>query len=239
MATHKSQSGVLMKRRYLFGFAIALCGGSAGVWFGSLPASDAATMSNGSTVAAGGCQQPTFPPGTPAPTTVTGPFQPAPSSPALSVDQSNGADVTIAPVCQWVVTFDPPSGDPTVNFTQYANVQMTLGTQYGVDYTGQTDVKCDETVEVLNGFGGGGAQDTLNSSNCNNDSYAPGEGSVAGALVNGTVGPDETVASFHSTVTSFASGADIYYGYFNACSEDPLGSHTNYACNYFYGGPSL
>jgi hypothetical protein len=225
-----------MERHRLVGLVIALGAGSAGAWLGSLPSSESAT---GSAVASGGCQQPTLPSGTPAPTRVTGPFQPPPSSPAVPVAEADGTVVELAPQCQWIMSFDPPSGDPTVTFTQYANLQMTLGSQYGIDYTNNTGVKCDETVEVLNGFGGGGAQDTLNSSNCNNDGYVPGEGSVEGVLVNGTDGPDETVAAFHSTVTSFASGANISYGYFNACSEDPVGSHTTYACDYFYGGPSL
>jgi hypothetical protein len=145
----------------------------------------------------------------------------------------------LAPICQWTYSFDPPTGDPTVNFTEYAQAHMAAGTQYAANYNNATGVSCHMTVEALNGFGGGGAQETLNSSHCNTDSYVPGEGAVQGVLTNGTVGAVDTVASFNSTVTSFASGANISYGYFNACSENPLGSHTNYACNYFYGGPSL
>jgi len=116
---------------------------------------------------------------------------------------------------------------------------MTAGTQYVTDYNNNTGVSCDTTVEALNGFGGGGAQETLTGSYCNTDGYAPGEGEVKGFLTNGTDGPTDTVASFNSTVTSFASGANISFGFFSACSEDPVGSHTNYACDYFYGGPSL
>jgi len=116
---------------------------------------------------------------------------------------------------------------------------MNLATLYGVDFSNNTGVSCNITVETLNGFGGGGAQETLKGSYCNTDGYVPGEGAVQSVLLNGAAGPDETVASFNSTVTSFASGANIYYGYFNACSENPVGSHTNYACDYFYGGPSL
>jgi hypothetical protein len=123
--------------------------------------------------------------------------------------------------------------------TQYANLHMAAGTQYGISYSNNTGVNCHLTVEALNGFGGGGAQETLNSGNCNTDGYVPGEGAVQGHLVNGTVAALDTVASFSSTVTSFASGANISYGYFDACSEDPVGSHTSYACNYFFGGPSL
>jgi hypothetical protein len=160
-------------------------------------------------------------------------------SASVAFVSSSGSIEALTPVCQWVMTFDPPTGDPTVTFTQYSNVAMTLATQYRVSYTNNTGVSCHLTVEVLNGFGGGGAQETLNSSNCNTDGYVPGESTVQSALVNGATGPDETVASFNSTVTSFAAGANISYGVFNACSENPVGSHTNYACNYFLGGPGL
>jgi hypothetical protein len=152
---------------------------------------------------------------------------------------SAGQTVLLTPVCQWILTFDPPTGDPTVTFTQYANTYLAAGTQYGIVYSNNTGVSCHLTVETLNGFGGGGAQETLTGSSCNTDGYVAGEGYVEGFLTNGATGPVETVASFNSTVTSFASGANISYGLFNACSEDPVGSHTSYACNYFYGGPSL
>jgi hypothetical protein len=192
-----------------------------------------------SAAATSSCTEPVFPAGTPAPTSVTGPSQPPTVSVPVIALGANGSIETLTPVCQWVMSFDPPTGDPTVTFTQYANLKMTLATQYGVSYTNNTGVSCHFTAEVLNGFGGGGAQETLNSSNCNTDGYVPGESSVQGTLVNSATGPVETVASFSSTVTSFASGANVSYGFFNACSENPVGSHTNYACNYFYGGPSL
>jgi hypothetical protein len=116
---------------------------------------------------------------------------------------------------------------------------MTVGSNYGVDYSNNSGVSCDLTVDVVNAFGGGAGQETITGSNCNTDGYVAGESSVQGVLTNGTTATDETVATFNSKVTSFASGANISYGFFNACSEDPVGSHTNYACDYFYGGPNL
>jgi hypothetical protein len=188
---------------------------------------------------AAACSQPLFPPGTPPPTSISGPKQVPPGSGNAQVTGNDGSGATLAPDCQWIVDFPTPTGDPTVTFTQYSQIHMNAGTQYGVNYVNNTGVTCHLTVEALNGFGGGGAQETLNSGNCNTDGYAPGEGSVQGFLTNGATGPLDTVASFSSTVTSFASGANIAFGFFNACSENPVGSHTNYACNYFYGGPSL
>ena len=199
------------------------------------PANAAPTV----TKATSSCTEPVFPMGTPVPTSVTGPSQPPLGSSPIVAVGARGSIEVLTPVCQWVMSFDPPTGDPTVTFTQYSNVAMTLATQYRVSYTNNTGVSCHFTAEVLNGFGGGGAQETLNSSNCNTDGYVPGEGSVQSTLVNSVKGPVESVASFNSTVTSFAAGANVSYGEFNACSENPVGSHTNYACNYFFGGPSL
>jgi hypothetical protein len=191
------------------------------------------------TTTTSGCTPPVFPAGTPAPDSVTGPSQPPSASSRVAVESAGGSIEDLTPVCQWTLSFDPPTGDPTVTFTQYSNTAMALATGYRVSYTNNTGVSCHFTAEVLNGFGGGGAQETLNSSNCNTDGYGPGEGSVQSTLVNGATGPVEGVASFNSTVTSFAAGANVSYGEFNACSENPVGSHTNYACNYFFGGPSL
>ncbi len=226
-----------MKRRHL-GASIAttclvLVGASVGPWQRATAASGQAESS---TIA--NCAKPLFVAGLSNPTSVKGPEQPG-SSTAVAVLGSDGSDETLTPVCQWTYTYDPPTGDPTVTFTEYSEAYMAAGTQYVADYNNITGVSCDTTVEALNGFGGGGAQETLTGSYCNTDGYAYGEGSVKGYLTNGTSGSTDTVASFNSTVTSFASGANISYGFFNACSEDPVGSRTNYACNYFYGGPSL
>jgi hypothetical protein len=228
-----------MKRFQLGGLIVGSSLLSLAVLYGAFSPSDAAAPITTATSAGGTCQQPVLAPGTPSPTSVAGPFLPSTSSGPAMVSGPDGTAQSVSPVCQWTMSFDPPSGDPTVTYTEYSNLQMGLGDQYGVNYSNNTGVRCNLTVETLNGLGGGGAQETLNSSNCNNDGYVPGEGAVQGALVNGSLGPEETVATFHSTVTSFALGANIYYGYFNACSEDPLGSHTSYACDYFYGGPTL
>jgi hypothetical protein len=217
-------------------FAIAVSVSSVGMLLGSVLLSGVEASATGSAVT--NCSPPTFPPGTPAPTTVTGPDQPPSSSLPVTAISSGGAIETLTPVCQWRVSFSAPGGDPTVTYNQYGNTQLNLGTQYGVDFSNNTGVSCDITVETVN-FGGGAAQEGLTGSYCNTDGYVPGEGTVQGELVNGTVGPDETVATFNQVVTSFASGANIYDGDFQACSENPVGSHTNYACDYFYGGPTL
>lgn len=226
-----------MKRRHLSGLAVTACllflGTLVSLW--SLTGNATAQSASPDL---GNCVSPSFVAGSPQPTSVQGPDQPSSSAPVTAVG-TDGEVQTLTPVCQWTYTFDPPTGDPTVHFTQYSNAHLAAGTQYTYNYDNSNGVSCHMTVEALNGFGGGGAQETLNSSNCNTDGYAPGEGVVRGFLTNGSSGAADTVASFNTTVTSFASGANISYGYFNACSENPVGSHTNYACDYFYGGPSL
>jgi hypothetical protein len=212
---------------------------SMGILFASMSTGMAAAAPHASPAATIGCQEPILPAGTPAPTSVTGPSRPSSSSPSTTVSGPGGTTETLQPVCVWTMSFDPPTGDPTVTFTEYANVQMNVGSNYNVDYSNNTGVSCDMTVDVVNAFGGGAGQEEITGSFCNTDGYGPGESSVQGVLVNGTAASVDTVASFNNKITSFASGANISYGFFNACSEDPVGSHTSYACDYFYGGPNL
>lgn len=121
--------------------------------------------------------------------------------------------------------------------TQYSDLYMALGTQYNFVFTGQNGVSCFQTIEVLNAYGGGAAQGTLNSGYCNTDGFVPGEGSAQAVDVGYGTGPVVSLTSFGNTFTSFEPGANIFYGVFYFCSQDPPGQQNVYACVYLNGGP--
>ena len=180
------------------------------------------------------CPPPPQPPGAVAPTSLS--QEAAPSGPTVTVSSGSSTSTLGPGVCQWVYHYPSQAGDPIVTSTYLGTEHMTLSTSYAVNYSSYYGVSCDLHAEVLNGFGGGGAQQTLNSSHCNTDGYVPGESSVQ-VVGSGASGPVQTVATFNSTVTSFVSGYSVYYGIFDACSENPVGQTSTYSCDYFYGGP--
>ncbi len=114
---------------------------------------------------------------------------------------------------------------------------MADGTQYSFSDNGAYGVNCNGTVEVLNGFGGGGAQASITSNYCNTDGFTQGEGSVQAVDVGFATGPVVSLTSFNQVFTSFEPGNNIFYGIFYFCSEDPVGQQSTYACVYFDGGP--
>jgi hypothetical protein len=134
------------------------------------------------------------------------------------------------------------AGDPTVTYTFVGDVQQNPGDEsLVIDSPNYYGVNCAAYTDLVNVFGGGLAETQLWATAhnyCNTDGYTPGEGAVQAFNANLQAGPDETVApNFGQWYGSFASGANILTGNFQLCSEDPVGSHTNYACVAWTAGP--
>lgn len=152
----------------------------------------------------------------------------------------NGSVTQLRVRCSWRVTIGGGAGplSRSVTYTQGTSQYMALGTSYsyGVHFAG---VNCTSTGEVLNGFGGGGAQARLVQTHCNTyNGYSTGLGTVQ--VVGGTyvTGPVRLLTYFGTPVqTSFVSGHSVFYGIFQDCSEDPVGQTTHFACVYWTGSP--
>ena len=180
---------------------------------------------------------------------VTGPTFPPPGGPTVDIaGHPHGA------VCQWEVDYggSSPSGTtgrtarslhprtgicPCVTSTYVGTAYMALGTIYPMDASGYYGVYCNAQGDVLNGYGGGGAQAQLDSSYCNTDGNFPGEGHVQVVGVGYSTGPYTYLTDFATTFTSFDLGNDAFYGAFEFCSENPVGQQNTYDCYFFEGGP--
>lgn len=175
-----------------------------------------------------------------------------PSSPATTSGGSgsvigtqvspSGASVNLVVRCSWSATFSATPGvtpdSRSVTYTELSTTYMALGTSYTFHIHGD-GVSCTSTGEVLNGFGGGGAQAKLVQTHCNTYN---GFGTALGyvQIVGGTfaTGPVKELTYFGTPVqTSFVSGHSVFYGSFQDCSEDPVGQTTSFACVYWNGGP--
>jgi hypothetical protein len=154
----------------------------------------------------------------------------------------SGASVNLVVRCSWTATFPATPGvtpdSRSVSYTELATTYMALGTSYTFHIHGD-GVSCTSTGEVLNGFGGGGAQAKLVQTHCNTYSgFTTALGTVQ--IVGGTfaTGPVKLLTHFGTPVqTSFVSGHSVFYGSFQDCSEDPVGQTTSFACVYWNGGP--
>ena len=152
----------------------------------------------------------------------------------------NGSVIPLRVRCSWRVTIGGGAGplSRSVTYTQGTSEYMALGTSYsfGVHFDG---VNCTSTGEVLNGFGGGGAQAKLVQTHCNTyTGFSTALGTVE--IVGGTyvTGPLKFLTYFGTPVqTSFVSGHSVFYGVFQDCSEDPVGQTTHFACVYWTGSP--
>lgn len=154
----------------------------------------------------------------------------------------SGASVNLVVRCSWTATFPATPGvtpdSRSVSYTELATTYMALGTSYSFHIHGD-GVSCTSTGEVLNGFGGGGAQAKLVQTDCNTyNGFTTALGTVQ--IVGGTfaTGPVKFLTHFGTPVqTSFVSGHSVFYGSFQDCSEDPVGQTTSFACVYWNGGP--
>lgn len=144
--------------------------------------------------------------------------------------------------CSWRATFRATPGftpdSKSVTYTGVTATYMALGTSYTFHIHGD-GVSCTSTGEVLNGFGGGGAQAELVSTYCNTASGFPtGLGYVKIVGSTYATGTLERLSHFGTPVTtSFVSGHTVFYGSFQDCSEEPVGQTTHFDCVYWNGGP--
>ena len=164
-----------------------------------------------------------------------------PSSAVATVKSPSGATQSVGEKCSWRITFDGSTVNPdgkSVAFTQATDVYMALGTSYtfNVHFDG---VECTGTGDVLNGFGGGGAQAKMDRTYCNTDSgFTTALGFVEIVGTTYVSGPQRDLSYFGTPErTSFVSGHDVFFGIFQLCSEDPVGQTTSYACVYWFGSP--
>lgn len=168
------------------------------------------------------------------PTTVT------PNAVAVTVTAPDGSVTQLKVRCQWRVTIGGSAGplSRSVTYSQGTSEYMALGTSY--TFSVHADgVNCTSTGEVLNGFGGGGAQAKLVQTHCNTyNGFTTALGTVQ--IVGGTyvTGPVKLLTHFGTPVqTSFVSGHSVFYGVFQDCSEEPVGQTTRFACVYWTGSP--
>ena len=227
------------------GVALAIAGGglslSAVATAATQPATTTHAAGSATTAPTNACRPPSAATGA-APSSLSGPAT-APAGGPVTLTAPNGQATNLQAICTWKATVPsgatPSGSDPTVTYTQLSNAAMADGTQYAFSDNGAYGVNCNGTVEVLNGFGGGGAQASITSGYCNTDGFVPGEGSVQAVDVGFTMGPVVSLTSFGQVFTSFESGNNIFYGIFYFCSQDPVGQQSYYACVYFDGGPAF
>ena len=144
------------------------------------------------------------------------------------------------PVCQRTLSYPSAAGDPTVVVTFVGNYQQNVGSGNVVEFVDSNyyGVNCDGYTDLVNAYGGGIAETQLYTSYCNTDGYTPGEGAVQVFDGNSTSGGDVTVApNFGQWYGSYDGGSTVLYGNFQICSENPVGSHTNYSCVAWSAGP--
>jgi hypothetical protein len=189
-------------------------------------------------ISAGSCPAPAMGTGGPAPTSISGPF-------AVSQTQSGpqmmqvGTTLPPAPiVCEWVISYPSPSGDPTVTVYVASPIQASVGSINEFAAFNNHGVSCEADWELLNPSGGGLARSMLSGGTCNTDGFVRGEGTVEAFNGDLEAGPTTTVApQFGAWYNSEALGAPILEGQFSYCSEDPVGQHNTYACLQFDAGP--
>ena len=237
---HAAHGGLIIA-----GVALAIAGGSLSLSAVATAATQRATTAHAArpatTAPSNACRPPRAATGA-TQSSLSGPGPAAASGP-VTLTAPNGQVTDLQAICTWKATI--PGGttssgnDPTVTYTQLSNQAMADGTQYAFSDNGAFGVNCNGTVEVLNGFGGGGAQASITSGYCNTDGFVPGEGSVQAVDVGFTMGPVVSLTSFGQVFTSFESGNNIFYGIFYFCSQDPVGQQSYYACVYFDGGPAF
>jgi hypothetical protein len=148
------------------------------------------------------------------------------------------ANVDAKVLCDWVISYPSPAGDPTVTVYEIGPIQAPVGPVNEFQAINEDGVTCQAYWTLQNPPAGGEAESDLSGGNCNTDGFVRGEGSVE--AINGDLeaGPVTVVAPrFDSAYSSVAAGAPVLVGEFSFCSEDPVGQHSTYACIQFDAGP--